>query len=77
MAEGVIKRVVDGRGRDSKPRGLVAVDVHENGESVRRDVAGNVGELRKLPQPIDQLWCPLGELRWIRILKNELILCPG
>ena len=62
LAEGVVERVVDRRRRDAEPPGGVAVDVDVGLQALVLQVAGDVGELRQLPQALDQPGHPQREL---------------
>src|SRR6202000_2507415 len=66
--------IIDRGGRYAEAGRLIAVDVDENREPLRRQVAGYIGELRKLVQLVDQLRRPFSELRRVGILKDKLIL---
>ena len=58
LAERVVQRVVDRGRRDAEAAGGRAVDVDVRLQAAVLQVAGDVGELRQLPQPVDQLRHP-------------------
>ena len=74
LAEGVVQRVVDGRGRYAEPARGIAVDLHIGLQAAVLQVAGDVGELWNLPQPIHQPGHPEAQLVGVGILDAELVL---
>ena len=68
LAVGIVQGIVDRGGRYPEPGGLVAVDVDEDREPLGRQIAGDIGELRKLVQLVDELRRPFGTLCRIGVL---------
>jgi hypothetical protein len=54
LSEGVIERVIDGRGRDAETGGGGAVDDNVERQAFLLQVTGNVGELRELAELVDE-----------------------
>ena len=69
LAERVVERVVDRRGRDAEARGRGAVDLHVDRLAVRLQVGRDVGEFGRVLQALDELRHPLGEFRRVRVVS--------
>ena len=74
LAERVVQRVVNRLRQNSQPRCRVAIDRERGLHAALLLVAGHVGQLRQIPQLIDQLRSPLGKLLPVRIFHRVLIL---
>ena len=74
LAERIVERIVDGRDPDAEAAGGVAIDVEEGLEAAVLQIAGDVGQVGRLLQPLDQLRHPLAETARVRILQRELEL---
>ena len=53
LAEGVVERIVDGRGGQAQARGGVAVEREVGAQAGGLLVAGYVGQLRQRPELVD------------------------
>ena len=77
LAEAIIERIVDGRRRDAESRRRRAVDCKPYRQAVLLQVARDIGERRRLPQPLHELRRPELEFGVVGIFKHELILRAG
>ena len=54
LPEGIVEGVVDRGERNAEPRGGIAIDGENGGEPLGFEIAGDVLELRQLPEPLNQ-----------------------
>ncbi len=74
LAERVVQRVVDRGGCDAQSAGRRPVELDVSLQPAILVIAGHVGQLRHLLQPLEDLGNPLGQVRRIHGLEGELVL---
>ena len=74
LAESVVERVVDGRRRDSQPRGGDAVDGQRHRQSAGLLVGGHVFQQGRLLQLVDQPVRPQVQFGGIGVFERVLVL---
>ena len=76
LPKGIVKRVVNCLRKHPKAASLVAVDNHVGGEAACLLIARDVVKQPRRTQFFEQPQCPLGQLHWVRVDHNILVLRP-